>query len=221
MVRFNPDTPAVRQRNDWTCAICTATFMRNSIGDPITSAEMQDRMASIDDPSVGLHDGSGAQLAAFLTAETGLPSTASPIDWGWLQTYAGTRPIGMGGHRWGRAGHWVAVRKVNADGTIALANPAPGYQGVGDTLTEADFWRFAPFSAVTLDVPAPEEDPLSAEERAELEQLRETKTYCDALTATILPSALGTMEAAAQGSRSKLAAVVKAQCAAVREQAGI
>ena len=92
--------------------------------------------------------------------------------------------------------------------------PIIGSSGAGDLPP----WPF--LRALQRGAP-PEEDALSAEEKAELEQLRDLKTYTDALTATILPSALGTMEAAAKGSRSKLAAVVREQCAAVREQAGI
>jgi hypothetical protein len=66
-----------------------------------------------------------------------------------------------------------------------------------------------------------EEDDLSAEERAELEQLREVKVYTDALTDVILPSALGTMEAAAAEHPGPLANIVLGQCAAVREQSGL
>lgn len=68
---------------------------------------------------------------------------------------------------------------------------------------------------------AAEEDELSAAERQELEELRALKTYTDALTGTILPSALGTLEAAVQGNRSPLANIVRGQVAAIREQAGI
>lgn len=52
----------------------------------------------------------------------------------------------MSGNAWY---HWVAIRGVD-DGNIWIANSAPGYQGVYEILTRADFQRLGGFSMVYL-----------------------------------------------------------------------
>jgi hypothetical protein len=47
--------------------------------------------------------------------------------------------------------HWVALRGVSISGhDLWIANSAPGYQGVYDILSRADFERLGPFSVVWL-----------------------------------------------------------------------
>jgi len=71
-----------------------------------------------------------------------------PVSWDWLLAHAGTQPIAIGS---GSLYHWVAVRDVAGD-TLLLANPAPNYRGLGDTMTEAQFHQWAPWACVWIAV---------------------------------------------------------------------
>ena len=94
-------------------------------------------------PTYGLMDSSGSAL------RTVLDSYGIPTSQGWLtfdQAYAVfSQTFGcMSGGAWY---HWVGVR-----GTIGsnlwVANSAPGYGGIWDELSRADFNRLGPFSVV-------------------------------------------------------------------------
>ena len=53
----------------------------------------------------------------------------------------------MSGQAWY---HWVALRGVRGN-QIWIANSAPGYKGVWDTLSREDFVRLGAFSVVWLE----------------------------------------------------------------------
>lgn len=221
---FNPNTAPERQQQPWACSIRTATWMLRSLGVDIDAGRLQAVLVpDYVTPELGLLQGDGSGLAAVLADQSGCTTGHAWVSWDWLQAHAGTMPIGIGSPS---LYHWLAVRDVNPDGTLALANPAPGYRGLYDTMTEAQFDQWAPWAGVWIEVPAENGgDDLSAEERAELESLRSLKTYTDALVGDggVLPSALGTLEAAADGksSRAELANVVRGQVAALREATGL
>jgi hypothetical protein len=46
--------------------------------------------------------------------------------------------------------HWVGVRGRDAD-TLLLANPGPGWRGIHQTLTRAEFAALGPFAAVWVE----------------------------------------------------------------------
>lgn len=200
-VVYDPNVPAVRQRQDWTCSICSTTFLLNSIGDWIAKEDLQDLMVpKLVTPQQGLLDGDGSSLAAFIQERTGLPTRSGLVDWAWLQTYAGRYPLIMGSTG---LYHWVAVRSVQEDGSLALSNPSPTYKGIGDDLTYAEFHNWPTWYGVWIvlpDAPAEEEDDLSAEEREELGRLRsENSSWRDD---TFRPLA-ETMDAIVQGTMKK------------------
>lgn len=91
----------------------------------------------------GLMDGSGTQLRRVL-GENGLDSSQGWLTYAQLYSVAGSYTGMMSGGAWY---HWVAIRGVNG-GNISIANSAPGYMGVWDTLTSSDFQRLGPFSVV-------------------------------------------------------------------------
>ena len=217
--QYDPDFPPERQVQDWTCSIRTATWMLRSIGIDTDGGRMQDAMVPrLVTPALGLLDGSGSQLSTFLAdrvRDLGAEAWSKPhIGWQWLQEWAGADgPIGIGSSA---LYHWVAVRKRNADGTIALMNPAPGYRGLGDTLTEADFHRWAPWNAVYIDLPAaPEEtedDPVII---AELQRIAQDVAMPD------VAKALAHIETAQNTKRLPAAARDALQTAHAALQAGV
>jgi hypothetical protein len=102
-------------------------------------------------PAYGLLDASGAGLVEYL-GELGIASANNAsASWQEVQDAAGYQPMVIGGRSWC---HWVAVR-LGSDligrpdlGALALMNPAPGYQDVGQVLYDIDWERLGTFSAV-------------------------------------------------------------------------
>jgi hypothetical protein len=217
-MHYDPSIPAERQVQSWSCSIRTATFMLKSLGGTLDAGTVQDLMVpQYVTPALGLLDGSGAGLAEFLGLQTGCDTGHRWVDWAWLQAHAGTMPIGIGSPS---LYHWLAVRSLNADGTLALANPAPGYQGLGDTMSEAQFNQWAPWAGVWVTVPAENGgDDLSAEERATLAWWQGV--------APVLPGFLNTVEDEAtalaqrtKGQNHEAAAAILAQLASFRQVSG-
>jgi hypothetical protein len=220
---FNPNTAAERQVQSWTCSVRTATWMLTSIGCDLNAADMQSILVpQYVTPELGLLYGDGSGLAAVLADQSGLPTGHLWPDWDWVVAHAGTMPLGLGS---GTMYHWVSCRGVTDDGALWLMNPAPGYLGVGDTLTEAQWRRWAPWACVYIDVAGEEDAVADAALQQQYDVLQaqydSLNNYTSALTSTILPPALGTMEEAAADSPGDLAAVVLGQCAAIRTAAGI
>jgi len=90
-------------------------------------------------------DGSGAQLQRVLT-EYGQPSEHDWLDYDTVYQLAlGTTGL-MSGAAWY---HWVALRGVSGE-DLWIANSAPGYKGIYDILSRADFNRLGGFSVVWL-----------------------------------------------------------------------
>jgi hypothetical protein len=78
--------------------------------------------------------------------------------------------------------HWVAVRGVDGEGNLTLSNPAPNYRGLGDTMTEAQFARWAPWACVYIDVG-------EAENMGQIDDLTNTLGYLQGEVADAIESA--------------------------------
>lgn len=155
---YDPDTPPERQVQDWSCSIRVTCWMLKSIGIPVEAGELQVRMqaAGLVSPALGLHDGSGAALAAWLSTEFGVRAwNAYPTDWASVADLAGDCPVGLGS---GGYYHWLAVRDAHADGTLRLMNPAPNWRDIGETLTPAEWARGEPWALLWIEVDAPAEE---------------------------------------------------------------
>jgi hypothetical protein len=153
---YDPSTRRVAQTDDWSCSVAAATWALRSLGHTVEYRDLEQREqdAGIVSTAEGLRDGTGGPLADWLSAEFGIVTGYDAgVRWEWLVEHAGTMPILLGGRRWGHWGHWVGVRTVE-DGVLTLANPAEGYAGIFETLTEREFYNVGPCSAVWL---APEE----------------------------------------------------------------
>ncbi len=161
MVMFNASAPPVRQTDSWSCSIASAAWMLHSLGYQETYPVLEQAMvaAGLVSPQDGLEVGNGGPLADWLGATFGLVVLHQfPVAWDWLFVHAGTCPIMIGS---GSLYHWVAVRDVDSTTptpTLLLANPAPGYKGLWDTMTEAQFNQWAPWACVWIAVEEAEDD---------------------------------------------------------------
>lgn len=164
---YGPEIPTsvYRQQNDWSCAV-RATYAalwvlaQQGLIPPVTYGDGEPRdvydllVPTYDDPSVGLHDASGAGLVQALRSWGIEAHNQNPVALSDVQAKAGKMPVLIGGHKWGPAGHWVYVRGIEDDGTLILANPAGTYQGISNELLTS-FTRLGPFSMVWIPVPTP------------------------------------------------------------------
>jgi len=93
----------------------------------------------------GLMNSSGEALMEVL-ADYGQESEQAWLDFDTVHQLAQRTTVLMSGASWY---HWVALRGVSGD-DLWIANSAPGYMGVWDILTRADFASLGAFSLVWL-----------------------------------------------------------------------
>jgi hypothetical protein len=144
--------PVELQDVPWDCAAASLTWALNAYGFSITEAEVVEGLGPARiTPAYGLMDASGAGLVSYL-AELGIPAlNDASVSWDELWSAAGYQPMVAGGRAWC---HWTGVRMASPafgagpDDVVLLANPAPGYMGIDQLLTLADFSDLGPFSAV-------------------------------------------------------------------------
>jgi hypothetical protein len=93
----------------------------------------------------GLMDASGPALQAVYE-RYGQETSQSWLDFDTVYELAQSTTGQMSGASWY---HWVALRGVQGS-NLWIANSAPGYMGIHDTLSRADFDRLGGFSVVWL-----------------------------------------------------------------------
>lgn len=148
LANYNPATDMPRQQASWSCSACALAWLERALGlDP--NCYEQCGIDQIGYPNninatYGLMDGSGAQLQRVLS-EHGQNSSQGWLSFDTAYAYYSQTPGCMSGGAWY---HWVGVRGVDGAGNLWIANSAPGYQGVWDILSRADFNRLGPFSCV-------------------------------------------------------------------------
>lgn len=147
-----PWTSQPSQAYDWTCSACATEWNERAVGAGRSEdiyANREQVVYAIGYPSnisasVGLHDGSGAQLQRVLREHAGLQTQQA-----WLSfdeayaTYSQTLGLGSGGAFY----HWVAFRGVSGS-NLWISNSAPGYCGVFDILSRYDYERLGPWSCI-------------------------------------------------------------------------
>jgi hypothetical protein len=146
--------PTELQDMPWDCAAASTAWALQACGHPYTEAEVvkglgRHRISA----AWGLLDSSGAGIVEWL-AEIGIgAANASPSSWDDVIGAAGHQPMLMGGLTWC---HWTGVRVSTLfypelePAALALANPAPGWGGIEQTMQVDAFERLGPFSAVWL-----------------------------------------------------------------------
>jgi hypothetical protein len=144
--------PVELQDYSWDCAAASLAWALQAAGLPYTEQQVIDGLGPTRiSPALGLLDASGAGLVEWL-GEIGVASenTAS-ATWDDVVAAAGYQPMVIGGRSWY---HWSGVRMagpcaVGTDvGLLALANPAPGWMGIQQTLDPQQFANLGVFSAV-------------------------------------------------------------------------
>jgi len=211
---YDADTPPERQTTSWSCSVRTTQWMLKSVGCDLSIEEMKAIMVpTYVTPELGLLYGNGAGMAEVLEDQSGMQAGYRWADWDTLIAYAGALPIGLGS---GTLYHWVGVRAYDpATDTLQLMNPAPGYRGLGDTMTHYDYTRWAPWAATYILVPPTEAIPPgeTAEEAVvTAEQTRIAKedilrTIDEALAVPGLPDAA--IEALWYGARPATETVIR------------
>lgn len=165
MLVYNPSTPPERQVQSWVCSIRATAWTLKSLGLPVDIGALQDEMSpKYVTPEVGLLDGRGYGIAEVLKAH--VPAewgdrvhVFEAISWPELWSLAGKGPIALGLHG---AYHWINVASQQSDGSLAAPNPSPKYPDVapiGDTLTQDEFNRWGPESAVWINAAPGAGDP--------------------------------------------------------------
>lgn len=148
LANYNPNTSMPAQVNSWSCSACALAWLERALGlDPNCYEQCgidQIGYPQNINPTYGLMDGSGAQLQRVLS-EHGQNSHQGWLSFDTAYAYYAQTPGCMSGGAWY---HWVGVRGVDGNGNLWIANSAPGYMGVGDTLSRSDFNRLGPFSCV-------------------------------------------------------------------------
>jgi len=96
-------------------------------------------------PQVGLTNANGSALQAVLEAY-GRESSQSWLDFDTAYEIAQGTTGMLSGAAWY---HWVGLRGIQGS-NLWVANSAPGYKGVYDTLSRDDFNRLGGFSVVWL-----------------------------------------------------------------------
>lgn len=144
--------PVDLQDYAWDCAAASVAWCLQSIGWPWSEQQVITGLGPTRiSPTYGLLDASGAGLVQWL-GEIGInASNNESASWDDVVAAAGYQPMCIGGRAWY---HWVGVRMggpaaLGGDiGAIAIANPAPGWMGVEQSLTLPAFESLGTFSAV-------------------------------------------------------------------------
>lgn len=149
MLSYNPNEPQAPQTRDWTCAACSLAWLNRALWidhaiDEFSAVEYIGEPQNIN-ADYGLMDGSGARLAECLR-EQGAPAFTGWLDYWTTVQLATSMPLLIGGATWY---HWVGVRGF--DGMdLVLANSAPGWMGVEQVLSEAQWNKLGPFAVVAV-----------------------------------------------------------------------
>lgn len=159
---YNPLEPAHLQENDWDCSVESTEWALFAWGRTPDDNWIEDSMisAGVVDPALGLLDASGAGLANWVNVEYGpdgyLASNVNPVSFDDLAWEAATlkHPIMFGGRAWY---HWSGLRGYDpVRDCLLLANPAPGWKGVYQTMNRSQFSQLGSFSMVRLTHPQAE-----------------------------------------------------------------
>jgi hypothetical protein len=95
-----------------------------------------------------LQDASGGGLAKMMSASPFyLHAHSGYVTYDQILELAGQGfPMEIGGHSWY---HWTGVRGRDGD-NLLLANPAPGYKGISQSLTRGQAGNLGPFACVWI-----------------------------------------------------------------------
>lgn len=143
---YDPWEPITPQRKDWDCSAAATAWMGRSLG--WGWAELDVAFAfqdlGIATPQLGLLDGTGAGIVRWLSLQP-MPARSASATWSMMLDRDWSCPLIMGSSNWY---HWVGVRGIDPQGVLDLANSAPGWAGIYQTMTRSQFEHFGDFYAV-------------------------------------------------------------------------
>jgi len=139
------------QRFNWNCAACALDWVLRATGlDENSTPEAATAAIGCPEqinPRVGLVDGSGVELRRVLGENYGQSTSQAWLDFDAVYELAQHTTGMMAGASWY---HWVAIRGVSGR-ALWIANSAPNYRGISDTLGREAFQALGGFSVVWLE----------------------------------------------------------------------
>lgn len=146
---YNPEEPQYPQEEDWTCSACSLAWANRALSIDFATNEFT-ATDYIGDPehinsTYGLMDASGTRLVQCLR-EQGAPAFTAWLDWDEAYHLAQNFPLLIGGAYWY---HWVGVRYADGD-LLFLANSAPGWMGVTQSMNSMQWYDLGPFAVVAI-----------------------------------------------------------------------
>lgn len=143
---YDPGAIMPPQRKDWDCSAAATAWLGRSLGWEWAELDVAYEFvrAGIANPQVGLLDGTGAGIVRWLALQ---PFAAENlrVDYDIVLDLVAGCPCIIGSTGWY---HWSGVRGFSNEG-LSLANSAPGWAGIGQTLSREQFASFGDFYAVT------------------------------------------------------------------------
>jgi hypothetical protein len=140
---FDPATPTIIQTGAWQCSATSTAWMLRSLGHPHSQDDVVELLGPDHiNPDLGLMFGDGRGLVGLLASVGLKASNQQPVTFDDVLALAGRVPVAMGGAAYY---DWVGVRGREGD-ELQLANPAPGWRGVYQTMSRARFGELGPFA---------------------------------------------------------------------------
>jgi hypothetical protein len=139
------------QMYGWTCSACSLTWVMQAtdLEPDYTRPRAVQEIGYTEqiNPQVGLTNADGPGQALRDVLESYEQETMQGwLDFDTVYELAKTNTGMMSGGEWN---HWVAIRGTYGD-ALWVANSAPGYRGIYDVVTRADFERLGPMNVVML-----------------------------------------------------------------------
>lgn len=136
----------------WTCSACATEWLERAAYMSRSDDVFSNREQVVYDigytgninPTYGLMDGSGSELQRVLMDSTGLRTEQAWLSFDDAYARYAASPGLMSGAAYY---HWVGVRGVQGS-NLWIANSAPGYKGIWDVLSRADYERLGGFSCI-------------------------------------------------------------------------
>jgi hypothetical protein len=143
---YDDQTAMPRQNYDWDCSAASTAWMGRATGWGWVENDVAYEFVrlGIATPQLGLLDGTGAGIVRWLALQP-YAAANQRARYDLVADIAETCPVLIGSSRWY---HWSGVRGVDDEENLLLANPAPGWAGIWQTMTEDQFNMFGDFYAV-------------------------------------------------------------------------
>ena len=143
---YDPFAVQPRQAYDWDCSAAATAWMGRATGWSWQETDVAYEFvrAGIATPRTGLLDGTGAGIVRWLS-EQPYPASNQRVTFDQVRELVGECPCIIGSTAWY---HWSGVRGVSDAGLLLLANSAPGWAGIWQTMDQTRFDTFGDFYAV-------------------------------------------------------------------------